>query len=158
MNNSEEKIKRIEDKYSKVFTKLLIGAAISGIIFLVFLIQFITNLNNHIHSNFPFFGMAVFGILARFLLKAAYYVAGCSERKINAMHHEEQIADQRFMQQNKIHAQFVQQEQQRQFQEQQRQFNDWSTQESLKSVTPFEMGGYDMNQGNSFNNNNFNNF
>ncbi len=31
MNNFEEKIKRIEDKYSKVFTKLLISAAISGV-------------------------------------------------------------------------------------------------------------------------------
>ena len=29
------------------------------------------------------------------------------------------------------------------------------TEESLKSVTPFEMGGYDMTQGNSWNNNDF---
>ena len=30
--------------------------------------------------------------------------------------------------------------------------NQWFMEESLKSVTPWEMGGYDLNQGNSFNN------
>lgn len=30
--------------------------------------------------------------------------------------------------------------------------NEWAMSESLKSCTPFEHGGYDMNQGNSFNN------
>lgn len=57
----------------------------------------------------------------------------------------------------------VQQEQQRLFEEQQRlfqqqqndeqnrQFMQHGMDESIKSVTPFEMGGYDMNQGNSFN-------
>lgn len=35
--------------------------------------------------------------------------------------------------------------------------NNWAMEESRKSVMPFEMGGYEMNQGNSFNNNNFNN-
>lgn len=35
---------------------------------------------------------------------------------------------------------------------------DWSMEESLKSVTTFEHGGYDMDQGNSFNkDNNFSN-
>lgn len=32
-----------------------------------------------------------------------------------------------------------------------RQQNQQFMEESLKSVTPFEMGGYDMTQGNSFN-------
>ena len=41
--------------------------------------------------------------------------------------------------------------QQQQFDEMNRHF----TEESLKSVTPFEMGGYDMTQGNSWNNNDF---
>lgn len=42
----------------------------------------------------------------------------------------------------------------------QQRFAEESTREALKSVTPFEMGGYDMNQGNSWNNNsnNCNNF
>jgi hypothetical protein len=35
--------------------------------------------------------------------------------------------------------------------QQHQQFVDWSMQESMKSVTPVEHGGYDMNQGNSFN-------
>jgi hypothetical protein len=39
--------------------------------------------------------------------------------------------------------------------EQNRQFNEWSMNETMKATTPFEQGGYDMNQGNSFNNNNF---
>lgn len=41
--------------------------------------------------------------------------------------------------------------QQQHFDEMNRHF----TEESLKSVTPFEMGGYDMTQGNSWNNNDF---
>ena len=43
---------------------------------------------------------------------------------------------------------------------QQQRFAEESTKEALKSVTPVEMGGYDMNQGNSWNNNsnNCNNF
>lgn len=35
--------------------------------------------------------------------------------------------------------------------QQNQQFVDWSMEESMKSVTPFEQGGYDMDQGNSFN-------
>ena len=46
---------------------------------------------------------------------------------------------------------FQQDVQQHQFDEMNRHF----TEESLKSVTPFEMGGYDMTQGNSWNNNDF---
>ena len=41
---------------------------------------------------------------------------------------------------------------------QQQQFDEMSRhcmEESIKSVTPFEMGGYDMTQGNSWNNNDF---
>lgn len=47
---------------------------------------------------------------------------------------------------------------------QQQRFAEESTKEALKSVTPFEMGGYNLDQGNSWNNNNgnscnnFNNF
>ena len=49
------------------------------------------------------------------------------------------------------------------FQQQQfDQHNRWAMEESRKSVTPFEMGGYDMTQGNSWNNDcgggGFNNF
>ena len=43
----------------------------------------------------------------------------------------------------------------------QQRFAEESTKEALKSVTPFEMGGYDLNQGNSWNDygcNNFNDF
>lgn len=42
----------------------------------------------------------------------------------------------------------------------QQRFAEESTKEALKSVTPFEMGGYDLNQGNSWNNNgnSYNNF
>ena len=46
----------------------------------------------------------------------------------------------------------------------QQRFAEESTREALKSVTPFEMGGYNLDQGNSWNNNNgnscnnFNNF
>ena len=47
--------------------------------------------------------------------------------------------------------QFQRNVQQQQFDEMNRHF----TEESLKSVTPFEMGGYDMTQGNSWNNNDF---
>ena len=47
--------------------------------------------------------------------------------------------------------QFQRNVQQQQFDEMKRHF----TEESLKSVTPFEMGGYDMTQGNSWNNNDF---
>lgn len=47
--------------------------------------------------------------------------------------------------------QFQRNVQQQQFDEMNRHF----TEESLKSVTPFEMGGYDMIQGNSWNNNDF---
>ena len=47
--------------------------------------------------------------------------------------------------------QFQRDVQQQQFDEMNRHF----TEESLKSVTPFEMGGYDMTQGNSWNNNDF---
>ena len=47
--------------------------------------------------------------------------------------------------------QFQRNVQQQQFDEVNRHF----TEESLKSVTPFEMGGYDMTQGNSWNNNDF---
>ena len=36
----------------------------------------------------------------------------------------------------------------------QQRFTEEFTRDSLKSVTPFEMGGYDLNQGNSWNNNN----
>ena len=36
----------------------------------------------------------------------------------------------------------------------QQRFTEEFTRESLKCVTPFEMGGYDLNQGNSWNNNN----
>lgn len=35
-----------------------------------------------------------------------------------------------------------------------RQLQQWAMEESRKSVTPFEMGGYDLTQGNSFNNQN----
>ena len=41
---------------------------------------------------------------------------------------------------------------------QQQRFAEESTKEALKSVTPFEMGGYDLNQGNSWNDNGCNNF
>lgn len=46
---------------------------------------------------------------------------------------------------------------------QQQRFAEESTKEALKSVTPFEMGGYNLEQGNSWNNNgngcnNFNDF
>lgn len=37
-------------------------------------------------------------------------------------------------------------------------FAEESTKEALKSVTPFEMGGYNLNQGNSWNDNGCNNF
>lgn len=47
--------------------------------------------------------------------------------------------------------QFQRDVQQQHFDEMNRHF----TEESLKSVTPFEMGGYDMTQGNSWNNNDF---
>ena len=47
--------------------------------------------------------------------------------------------------------QFQRNVQQQQFDE----MNRYFTEESLKSVTPFEMGGYDMTQGNSWNNNDF---
>lgn len=47
--------------------------------------------------------------------------------------------------------QFQRNVRQQQFDEMNRHF----TEESLKSVTPFEMGGYDMTQGNSWNNNDF---
>ena len=47
--------------------------------------------------------------------------------------------------------QFQRNVQQQPFDEMNRHF----TEESLKSVTPFEMGGYDMTQGNSWNNNDF---
>lgn len=33
-------------------------------------------------------------------------------------------------------------------------FNDWSMEENRKTITPFEQGGYDMEQGNSFNDSN----
>lgn len=36
---------------------------------------------------------------------------------------------------------------------QQQRFAEESTKEALKSVTPFEMGGYNLDQGNSWNNN-----
>ncbi|KZL92811.1 hypothetical protein [Clostridium magnum] len=35
--------------------------------------------------------------------------------------------------------------------QQHQQFVDWSMEKSRKSVTPFESGGYDMHNGNSFN-------
>lgn len=62
-----------------------------------------------------------------------------------------------FEEQAQIHQQQIFQEQQRQcqqqqFDEQNRQFQQWSMDENMKAATPFEMGGYDMNQGNSFNN------
>lgn len=38
----------------------------------------------------------------------------------------------------------------------QQRFAEESTREALKSVTPFEMGGYNLDQGNSWNNNNVN--
>ena len=41
---------------------------------------------------------------------------------------------------------------------QQQRFAEESTKEALKSVTPFEMGGYNLNQGNSWNDNGCNNF
>lgn len=47
--------------------------------------------------------------------------------------------------------QFQRDVQQQHFDEMNRHF----TEEPLKSVTPFEMGGYDMTQGNSWNNNDF---
>lgn len=44
-------------------------------------------------------------------------------------------------------------EQNRLFMEQQQRENErWVMEESMKSVTPFEHGGYDMHNGNSFNN------
>ena len=47
--------------------------------------------------------------------------------------------------------QFQRDMQQQQFDE----MNRHCMEESIKSVTPFEMGGYDMTQGNSWNNNDF---
>ena len=48
------------------------------------------------------------------------------------------------------------------FQRQVDEHNRWAMEESRKSVTPFEMGGYDMTQGNYWNNDcgggGFNNF
>ena len=41
---------------------------------------------------------------------------------------------------------------------QQQRFAEESTREALKSVTPFEMGGYNLNQGNLWNDNGCNNF
>lgn len=41
---------------------------------------------------------------------------------------------------------------------QQQRFAEESTKEALKSVTPFEMGGYNLNQGNWWNDNGCNNF
>ena len=40
----------------------------------------------------------------------------------------------------------------------QQRFAEESTKEALKIVTPFEMGGYNLNQGNSWNDNGCNNF
>lgn len=40
----------------------------------------------------------------------------------------------------------------------QQRFTEEFTRESLKSVTPFEMGGYNLNQGNPWNDNGCNNF
>ena len=40
----------------------------------------------------------------------------------------------------------------------QQRFAEESTKEALKSVTPFEMGGYNLNQGNSWNDNGCNNY
>ncbi len=151
MNDYEEKIKQIDDKYSKLSVKLIIASVISGILTLAFFITFMINFHEHVYSKAPIFGMAIFSILARFFFKAAYSVSEQSTKQVNALRQEEQIANQNYMQQNRAHAQFVQQEQQRQF-------NNWAMEENCKSVTPFEMGGYEMNQGNSFNNNNFNNF
>lgn len=41
---------------------------------------------------------------------------------------------------------------------QQQRFAEESTRETLKSITPFEMGGYNLDQGNSWNDNGCNNF
>ena len=61
----------------------------------------------------------------------------------------ERHQQERFMQQE----QFVHSQQRDRFiQEQHHQQQEWMTEESIRSVTPFEMGGYDMTQGNSFNN------
>ena len=46
-------------------------------------------------------------------------------------------------------------EQDRLLNESLRQQSEWAMSETMKACTPFEHGGYDMNQGNSFNN--FNN-
>ena len=40
----------------------------------------------------------------------------------------------------------------------QQRFAEESTKKALKSVTPFEMDGYNLNQGNSWNDNGCNNF
>ncbi len=69
-----------------------------------------------------------------------------------------QQAQQNWMMQEMLRQQqeWEMQEMQRQqqewaMQEMQRQQQEWAMQESMKAVTPFEMGGYDMTQGNSFN-------
>lgn len=66
---------------------------------------------------------------------------------ITGMYSDHSDGDNHFNQFN----QFQRDVQQQQFDEMNRHF----TEESLKSVTPFEMGGYDMTQGNSWNNNDF---
>ena len=66
---------------------------------------------------------------------------------ITGMYSYQSSEDDQF---NQFHR-FQRNMQQQHFDEMNRHF----TEESLKSVAPFEMGGYDMTQGNSWNNNDF---
>ena len=76
---------------------------------------------------------------------------GCSNQHPNmqflhTMDQQNQMHQQLMNQQNQMHQQLMDQQNQMD-----QQFNQWAMDESIKSVTPFEMGGYDMSCGNSFN-------
>lgn len=65
---------------------------------------------------------------------------------------------------NNLHLQNEEMQRQQQLQrdeiqrQQNQQFLEWSMEEGRKSVTPVEHGGYDMTQGNSFNDHNMGGF
>lgn len=90
-------------------------------------------------------GKIIFMIVS-FIISPILHLGKRSRKKEQEQQFQNLMNQQQFQQ-------FIQEQQFQQFMDEDVQRSiQWSVDEGMKSVTPFEHGGYDMNNGNSFNN------
>lgn len=149
-NNSNEGLSKKDKRFVNA---TIIMASLYVIGFLLFIIGGMINHN---------VGIGIFGFIFIILGSVLRYIIdlyikmdeGVSFTQAVFSDSYKSITQCRRVQQNQL----TQEQQNQLIQEQLLQHNEWAMEEARKCATPFEMGGYDMTQGNSFNNNNFNNF